>query len=324
MSVLLEVRDLKTYFYTYEGLVKAVDGASFFIREGEFFGLVGETGCGKSVTALSVMRLVDPPGRIVGGEVFLDGVDLLRLSEEEMQRIRGSKIAMIFQDPMASLNPLMRIGDQIAEVLRKGGKNADREKIMRMLELVRMPSPERVFNSYPFELSGGMRQRAMIAMMLAPNPRLLIADEPTTALDVTTQAQIIRLLRNMRDSLNLSVWLITHDLGIVAQTCDRVCVMYAGRIVECGTVKEIFKEPLHPYTKGLLYAIPTVKERLRRLTAIPGSVPDLIDPPSGCRFHPRCQLSRRVCSLEPPLGIKVSETHTVFCHAYGKGGDFGS
>lgn len=319
-DVLLEVKDLKSYFYTYEGVVKAVDGVSFYIRDGELFGLVGETGCGKSVTALSVMRLLDPPGRIVSGEVLFEGIDILKLSEDEMQKIRGKRISMIFQDPTSSLNPLMKVGDQIAELLEKDGKGFDRRRIIELLKLVRMPSPERVIDSYPFELSGGMRQRAMIAMMLASNPKLLIADEPTTALDVTTQAQILNLLREMRERLGLSIWLITHDLGIVAELCDRVCVMYAGKVVECGSVKEIFKEPLHPYTKGLLRSIPSIYSKSERLLSIPGTVPDLINPPSGCRFHSRCDKAKELCLNVEPEGVRLGETHLVFCHLYSEGG----
>ncbi|MCS7233794.1 MAG: ABC transporter ATP-binding protein [Synergistetes bacterium] len=313
---LLEVRNLKSYFYTYDGVVKAVDGISFYIKEKESFGLVGETGCGKSVTALSVMRLLDPPGRIVDGEILFEGLDILRIPEEKMRELRGSRISIIFQDSMASLNPLMKIGDQIAEVLRKGRSKVEREDIEELLKLVRMPSPRRVVNSYPFELSGGMRQRAMIAMMLASKPRLLIADEPTTALDVTTQVQILNLLKDMKENMGLSVWLITHDLGVVAEFCDRVCVMYAGKIIECGSVREIFKEPLHPYTIGLLSSIPVVNRRVDRLSSIPGNVPNLINPPLGCRFHPRCSYAFSLCSERVPEETRVSETHTVFCHLY--------
>ncbi len=321
-KVLLEVKDLKTYFFTYEGIVRAVDGVSFRINEGEFFGLVGETGCGKSVTALSVMRLIESPGRIVGGEILLEDVDLLKLSEEEMQGVRGTKISMVFQDPMASLNPLMRIGDQIAEVLEKSesalrGEEL-RKRMVELLRMVRMPSPEHMVDAYPFELSGGMRQRAMIAMMLAAKPRLLIADEPTTALDVTTQAQILRILKEMREKLRLSIWLITHDLGVVAETCDRVCVMYAGKIVECGTVREIFKNPLHPYTRGLLKAIPTIHRKVDKLMTIPGAVPNLIRPPEGCRFHPRCSYATDICAKFPPPLAWDCDTHFVYCHLYGK------
>ncbi|MCX8128311.1 MAG: ABC transporter ATP-binding protein [Synergistetes bacterium] len=313
---LLEVRNLKSYFYTYDGVVKAVDGISFYIKEKESFGLVGETGCGKSVTALSVMRLLDPPGRIVDGEILFEGLDILRIPEEKMRELRGSRISIIFQDSMASLNPLMKIGDQIAEVLRKSRSKVEREDIEELLKLVRMPSPRRVVNSYPFELSGGMRQRAMIAMMLASKPRLLIADEPTTALDVTTQVQILNLLKDMKENMGLSVWLITHDLGVVAEFCDRVCVMYAGKIIECGSVREIFKEPLHPYTIGLLSSIPVVNRRVDRLSSIPGNVPNLINPPLGCRFHPRCSYAFSLCSERVPEETRVSETHTVFCHLY--------
>ncbi|KUK13700.1 MAG: ABC transporter ATP-binding protein [Synergistetes bacterium] len=314
-GLLLEVKNLKSYFYTYDGVVRAVDGVSFYVKEGESFGLVGETGCGKSVTALSVMRLLDPPGEILDGEILFEGRDLLKLSEDEMQKLRGNKISMIFQDPMASLNPLMKVGEQIAEVL-KGEGNGEREKIVELLKLVRMPSPERVVNSYPFELSGGMRQRVMIAMMVASNPRLLIADEPTTALDVTTQAQILNLLKEMKDKLGLSIWLITHDLGVVAEFCDRVCVMYAGKVVECGSIKEIFKNPLHPYTQGLLASLPTIERKVDKLRSIPGTVPDLINPPSGCRFHPRCDKAFAPCFDVPPEEVKVSESHRVFCHLY--------
>ncbi len=321
---LLEIKGLKTYFYTYEGTVKALHNVNITINEGEIFGLVGETGCGKSVTALSTMRLIESPGKIVGGEILFQGEDLTKLSEEEMQKIRGNKISMIFQDPMASLNPLMKTGKQIAEVLevhqKHYNKNELRQRILNILRMVRLPSPERIMESYPFELSGGMRQRVMIAMMLSTSPKLLIADEPTTALDVTIQAQILRILKEMKEKLNISIWLITHDLGVVAETCDRVCVMYAGNVVECADVVEIFKNPLHPYTKGLLKAIPSVNRRVEELNTIPGSVPNLINPPPGCRFHPRCSKRTEICDKVEPKSIQVSENHTVSCHLYSNGG----
>jgi len=326
-EILLKVEDLHTYFYTYEGVVKAVDGVSFDIKKGEIFGLVGETGCGKSVTALSIIGLIDEPGRIESGKIIFKGKDMLKLSEEERRKIRGKGITMIFQEPMTALNPVYTIGDQILEILllHKHGienikkapkelKEKEKKNVIEMLKLVRMPDPERTINSYPHELSGGMRQRAMIAMMLATQPALLIADEPTTALDVTVQAQILNILMDMKNKLGISILLITHDLGVVAEICDRVAVMYAGNIVEIGDVYSIFKKPLHPYTRGLMAAIPSMAEKKEELKYIRGSVPNLIYPPSGCRFHPRCEYAKDICKKERPKLVEVEPGHWVACH----------
>jgi len=326
-EVLLKVEDLHTYFYTYEGVVKAVDGVSFEIKKGEIFGLVGETGCGKSVTALSIIGLIEEPGRIESGKVIFNGKNILELPEEERRKIRGKGITMIFQEPMTALNPVYTIGDQILEILllHKHGienikkapkelKEKEKKTVIEMLKLVRMPDPERTINSYPHELSGGMRQRAMIAMMLATQPQLLIADEPTTALDVTVQAQILNILMDMKNKLGISILLITHDLGVVAEICDRVAVMYAGNIVEVGDVYSIFKNPLHPYTRGLMAAIPSMSEKKEELKYIKGSVPNLIYPPPGCRFHPRCNYAKEICKKEKPKLVEAEPGHWVACH----------
>jgi len=329
-EVLLKVEDLHTYFYTYEGVVKAVDGVSFDIKKGEIFGLVGETGCGKSVTALSIIGLIDDPGKIVGGKIIFKGKNLLELGEEERRKFRGKEISMIFQEPMTSLNPVYSIGDQIVELLllheegiedmRKAPKELrekKKKKAIEMLRLVRMPDPERTIDSYPHELSGGMRQRAMIAMMLATKPSLLIADEPTTALDVTVQAQILNILMDMRDELGISILLITHDLSVIAEVTDRVGVMYAGNIVEIADTFTIFKNPKHPYTVGLMEAIPKITEKKEELKQIRGSVPNLIYPPSGCRFHPRCDYIKPICQKKKPKLVEIEPGHFVACHLYG-------
>ncbi|MGH9899556.1 MAG: ABC transporter ATP-binding protein [Pyrinomonadaceae bacterium] len=294
-SHLLEVRNLQTHFPTRAGLLRAVDGISFYIDHGEVFGLVGESGCGKSITALSIMRLIARPGEIAGGEVFLSGRDLLKITKEEMRSVRGNDIAMIFQDPMTSLNPVYTVGEQIAEVIRLHRhltrKEAKLTSIAAMHE-VAIPDPERRFNDYPHQLSGGMRQRIMIAMALACDPKLLIADEPTTALDVTIQAQILDLLGNLRRTRDLSLLLITHDMGVIAEIADRVAVMYTGLIVEESPVKEIFSSPKHPYTVGLLNSVPKLSSdgtgRSERLLTIEGSVPNPANLPPGCHFAPRC------------------------------------
>jgi peptide/nickel transport system ATP-binding protein len=310
-ETVLEVKNLKTVFFTNSGLFRAVDDVSFRVRRGETLAIVGESGCGKSVTALSVMRLVpDPPGRIVDGEIMLEGSNLLALDEEAMRKIRGNRISMIFQEPMTSLNPVMRIGDQITEALRLhqdiGGKEAWKQAV-DMLRLVRIPEPERRAQEYPHQLSGGMRQRAMIAMALACRPALLIADEPTTALDVTIQAQILALMVDLQKKLGTGLILITHDLGVVAQTAQRVIVMYAGRKVEEASVEALFENPLHPYTRGLMASIPAVPSLDAkadvRLVEIPGMVPSLTKLPSGCAFAPRCRFAIPRCREEyPPLG----------------------
>jgi peptide/nickel transport system ATP-binding protein len=309
-ETVLEVKNLHTVFFTNSGLFRAVDDVSFTVRRGETLAIVGESGCGKSVTALSVMRLVpDPPGRVVGGSVMLEGTDLLELDEADMRDVRGNRISMIFQEPMTSLNPVMRIGDQITEVVRLhreiSAKDAWKQAV-DMLRLVRIPEPERRAHEYPHQLSGGMRQRAMIAMALACRPALLIADEPTTALDVTIQAQILALIVDLQKRLGTGLILITHDLGVVAQTAQRVIVMYAGKKVEEATVEALFESPKHPYTRGLMASMPAVitqdTKPDARLTEIPGMVPSLTNLPPGCAFAPRCKLAIDRCRTEyPPL-----------------------
>jgi len=323
MKPLLAVKNLKTHFYSAGKTVRALDGVSFDIEEGGAFGLVGETGCGKSVTALSILRLIpSPPGKIVGGEIHFKGRNLLNLSEDEIRSIRGKEISMIFQEPMTCLNPVFRIGDQMAEVvmLHQGLQRAQAfEDAVRMLERVHIPDAPQVARQFPHQLSGGMRQRVMIAMELSCHPSLLIADEPTTALDVTIQAQILRLIKEMKKELHTSILLITHDLGIVAEMCDRVAVMYAGSIVEEAQVEEIFAEPKHPYTRGLWGAIPLLDKEKEMLAVIPGTVPDLSQPPSGCTFHPRCAFRFAPCDQTPPSLFQLSPGHLVSCYLYGEG-----
>ncbi|HUH11815.1 MAG TPA: ABC transporter ATP-binding protein [Longimicrobiales bacterium] len=302
---LLEVKDLRTYFRTDAGTARAVDGVSFHVERGEVLGIVGESGCGKSVTALSIMGLVpQPPGRIEpGSSIALEGRDLVGLPEKEMRKIRGNDVAMIFQEPMTSLNPVFRVGEQIAEPLRRHrgmGKKEARARAVELLELVGIPAPDQRVDEYPHQLSGGMRQRIMIAMALACEPDLLIADEPTTALDVTIQAQILELLAELRERMGMAVVLITHDLGVVAEVCDRVVVMYAGEVVETGTVEEIFRTPRHPYTEGLLAAVPRLGSRGEKLAVIPGTVPNATDWPIGCRFHDRCPYGWDLCVRRHP------------------------
>lgn len=321
MKELLRVKDLRTYFFTHEGVVKAVDGVSFKIDKGETFGLVGESGCGKSVTALSIMRLIpNPPGKIVDGEIYFEGQNLLALDGRQMREIRGKKISMIFQEPMTSLDPVFTIGHEIMEAiqLHKGlEKDEAKERAIEALRIVGMPDPERRINSYPHELSGGMRQRAMIAMALSCNPGLLIADEPTTALDVTIQAQILGLINELKEKLAMSIMLITHNLGVIAEMCDSVAVMYAGHIVEYASVEALFRNPLHPYTKGLHRAIPRLDVETKRLEIIKGLVPNLSDVPSGCPFHPRCDFCSERCIKELPKLVEVEDHHLVRCHLQG-------
>ncbi|MFW9833428.1 MAG: ABC transporter ATP-binding protein [Candidatus Thorarchaeota archaeon] len=373
-NVVLDIRGLKTSFYTYEGVVKALDGINVQLKSGDTLAFVGETGCGKSVTAKSILRLVDAPGRIEAGEIlFLDKTsedelvvkDLLQLPKDEMRKMRGSKIAIVFQDPATYPNPVFRIGDQIAEVISlhqdlasdviyykidrlekaleaepdnesapqimeqiehyklllddppppssKDKKMAAKQRAIEMLRLVRMPYPERVAEQYPHELSGGMRQRALIAMALSCRPRILIFDEATTALDVTVQAQVLNLLNELKGELNASIIIITHDLGVVAETCTTVAVMYAGVVVEYATTDELFQDPIHPYTAGLMRAIPTLTEKADRLLQIRGNVPNLIDPPTGCRFHPRCDFATEICRQERPPREEMKEGHWVEC-----------
>ena len=323
MSHLLEVRDLRTHFPTRAGLVRAVDGVSFYLDRGELLGLVGESGCGKSMTALSIMRLIAPPGKIVGGEIIFDGQDLLKLSNAEMRAVRGDDIAMIFQDPMTSLNPVFTVGEQIAEALRLHRQLSRKEAKHGAIEAMRevaIPDPATRVNDYPHQLSGGMRQRVMIAMALACDPKLLIADEPTTALDVTIQAQILDLLNNLRKTHDLAILLITHDLGVVAEVADRVAVMYTGKIVEESPVDELFAKPKHPYTEGLLQSVPKLTEegvaRAERLQTIEGVVPSPTNLPPGCHFEPRCPYRMPRCKEgEIPL-YPVGENIVVRCVLY--------
>jgi peptide/nickel transport system ATP-binding protein len=314
---LLEVSDLRVYFITEDGPLKAVDGVSFSINEGETLGLVGESGCGKSVTAYSILQLVpSPPARYAGGEIRFRGENLLDLNEKSMRSVRGNMISMIFQEPMSSLNPIMTIGQQITEAIlehQKKSKREARELTIQMLQRVGIPSPDTRFKEYPHQLSGGMKQRAMIAMALVCRPQLLIADEPTTALDVTIQAQILDLLGELQRELGMSVLLITHDLGVVAETCDRVAVMYAGRIVEYAPVVDLFEKPKHPYTHGLFRSLPTLTERKERLAVIPGAVPSPADFPSGCRFRTRCSMAQEICKQEPMLR-EIMPGHWAACH----------
>jgi oligopeptide/dipeptide ABC transporter ATP-binding protein len=317
----LEIRDLKTYFFTYEGVAKAVDGVSYQLAKGEPLGVVGESGCGKSVTALSILRLIPvPPGKIVGGEILFKGNNLIDLPEEEMRKIRGNRISMIFQEPMTSLNPVFTIGNQIQETIKlhQGlSKRESLEKAIEMLRLVNIPSPERCVNQYPHELSGGMRQRAMIAMSLACNPEILIADEPTTALDVTIQAQILDLMNKLKEELGMAIILITHNLGVIAETVNRVLVMYAGKIVEEAKTKTLFENPQHPYTGGLLKSIPRLGDKVRhgkvRLSEIPGVVPSLYEIPSGCKFSTRCPSVMDICEEKEPELKEIEKGHFSAC-----------
>ena len=317
---LLKVSDLKTYFHTPEGTVRAVDGVDLELATGEVLGLVGESGCGKSVTALSILRLIpEPPGEIVSGRVLLQGTDLLSLKRSEMRDVRGNRISMIFQEPMTSLNPVFRIGEQIAETIRlhqNSPVNLSREKAVDMLKAVGIPSAHLRYKDYPHQLSGGMRQRVMIAMAFSCNPEILIADEPTTALDVTIQAQILDLMNGMKESTNSSVIFITHNLGIIAENAKRVMVMYMGRVVESADVKTIFNEPKHPYTVGLLESIPRKGKRRGRdaLTSIPGIVPSLLDLPSGCAFRDRCSdFVSGTCEQKAPPVVETEPGHLVRC-----------
>lgn len=314
---LLEVNGLEVQFRTDDGLATAVSGVSFAVNEGEVLGLVGESGCGKSVTALSIMRLIDyPPGRISGGEIMFEGEDVVRKSESEMRRIRGSRMSMIFQDPMTSLNPVFTVGDQVMEALMLHTKADRREARSRAIELFHsmgIPSPDRRIDEYPHQLSGGMRQRVMIAIALACSPRLLIADEPTTALDVTVQAQILSLMRQLRSELGTAIMLITHDLGVIAEMADRIAVMYAGQIVEIAGVDDLFDRPGHPYTEGLLGSIPRIHEEKRRLDTIKGTVPSLLNMPKGCRFGPRCRWAVQRCHDQAPDLVETEPGRHVRC-----------
>ncbi len=320
MEELLHVEDLRTYFFTDQGVVRAVDGVNLSVNAGQTIGLVGESGCGKSMTALSILRLVPtPPGRIVSGKIFFQGTDLLGLDESEMLSIRGNRISMVFQEPMTSLNPVFTVGEQIAEVYRYHtdlSKREGRERAIDILKQVGIPSPERRFSDYPHQLSGGMRQRVMIAMALSLSPQLLIADEPTTALDVTIQAQILELIDSLRREHTMSMILITHDLGVVSEVAERVFVMYAGAIVEESPVREIFDTPFHPYTQGLLKALPALGSAGKALYTIPGTVPKLSDIPIGCRFSPRCPFVMEICKREEPPMFNRSTSSLVKCWLY--------
>lgn len=314
---IIKIKGLKTYFYTEDGVVKAVDGVDFDIRKGETMGLVGESACGKTVTSLSIMRLVEsPPGKIEEGEVFYKGENLLKISQKRMRKVRGNEISMIFQEPMTSLNPVFTIGRQLSEVLilhQNMSKNEALDKSEEMIKLVGIPRAREILKGYSHELSGGMRQRAMIAMALSCNPGLLIADEPTTALDVTIQAQILELIKSLQDSIGMAVLFITHDLGVIAEVSDRVAVMYAGKIQEFGTVEEIFLEHVHPYTEGLLKSIPMLNVRKKKLDVIEGGVPDPLNFPPGCKFNPRCRYKIDKCEKEEPELLKIKPGHLLRC-----------
>lgn len=317
---ILEVKDLSTWFYTEEGIVKALEDVSFSVEEGEILGIVGETGCGKSVTSRTIMGLIpQPPGKIVGGEVLFEGRDLLKLGDEDMRSIRGKDMAMIFQDPMSSLNPVLKVGFQVMEAIKAHGDVSDREarkRALEMFEKVNIPDPEKSLNRYPHQFSGGMKQRVMIAMALSCNPRLLIADEPTTALDVSIQAQILSLIKGLQRDFGSSIMLISHDLGVIATMAQKVAVMYAGSIIEYGSVKDIFESPSHPYTKGLLGAIPRLDRDQESLDVIKGALPDLINLPEGCKFRERCPVAESICATTRPPRLSVKEGHEVACYAY--------
>lgn len=319
-DTLVSVENLKTYFYTEDGTVPAIDGVSFEVKKGETLAIVGESGSGKSVTSLSIMRLIpSPPGKILEGDIKFQGESLLSKSEKEMRAIRGNRISMIFQEPMTSLNPVYKVGDQISETIilhqKKNKKEALTEAI-NLLNLVGIPEPERRINQYPHELSGGMRQRVMIAIALACHPELLIADEPTTALDVTIQNQILQLMKNLKQKSNMSIMLITHDLGVVAEMADRVVVMYSGQIVEQGDVFTIFENPKHPYTEGLLKSMPSAEKRVGKLYAIDGVVPNPLNLPPGCRFADRCEYATALCHQEMPQIQQINESEVVRCWKY--------
>lgn len=317
---LLEIQELRTYYYVTSGTIKAVDGVSLNFKKSIAYGLVGESGCGKSTIAFSILRLVPSPGRIVGGRILYKNKDLLNLNENEMRNIRGREISIVFQDPMTFLNPIMKIGDQIAEVI-KLHQNVEKEDVDEMvietLRRVRMPSPSSITESYPHQLSGGMRQRVIVAIATSCNPSLIILDEPTTALDVTIQAQILELIKNMIDELKMSVLLITHNLGIISEICDEVYIMYAGKIVEYGDIFNLFEESLHPYTAGLLESVISIDEFKKEIVSIPGNVPDLSNPPSGCKFHPRCKHAMPVCQKKEPPSMDMGSNHKVYCWLYG-------
>ena len=317
MEPMLDIKGLKTYFFTEAGVVKAVDGIDFQVGNDESVGLVGESGSGKTVTGLSVFRIVPQPGRIVSGSISFEGEDLLKKSEVEMRKIRGRKISMTFQDPTTSLDPLYTVGDQLAEVIREHQKELSKkeawEKATKLLELVRISEPSMRVNEYPHELSGGMKQRIAIARALASEPSLLFADEPTTNLDVTVQAQVLELIKELRERQKMSLVMITHDMGIVAEMTQRVQVLYAGMVAEVGETHSLFKKPQHPYTEALLQAVPRIDKR-KELRVIPGNIPNLINPPTGCRFHPRCPYVKEICKQKIPLLELTDRDHFAACH----------
>jgi len=317
MDELLRVKNLKTHFFTKYGVVKAVDGVSFSLNKGETFGIVGESGCGKSITALSILRLIqEPPGRIVDGEIFLEGQDLLKLDKKQMRRVRGKKISMILQDPLSSLNPVFTIGSQLIEAIRIENHTKPSgywEKARKLLEMVQIPSPAVRLKNWPHQLSGGMRQRIVGAISLASKPQLLIADEPTTALDATIQVQFLRLLRELQEKTQVGLIIITHDFGIIARMCQRAAVMYAGKIVEIGPVKELFDRPAHPYTAGLMRSLPKLEETVERLVSIPGQPPPLDVEIKGCGFYDRCDVGLELCANKKPPVVNINPGHEVRC-----------
>jgi oligopeptide/dipeptide ABC transporter ATP-binding protein len=316
-NIILQVEDLRSYFFTRRGVVKAVDGVSFYVREGETFGIVGESACGKTVTALSIIRLLpEPAGQVVGGKIILDGTNLLELDKKEMREYRGRMISMILQDPMTSLNPVYTIGDQIAESVRLHQGLRDEEvnqEVISALRLLNIPSPETILGEYPFQMSGGMRQRVVGAIAMSCRPRLLIADEPTTALDATIQAQYLALLKDVQKKTNVAIIFITHDFGVIADMCHRVAVMYAGKIVETATTRAIFNEPKHPYTSALIDSVPHLDRKDSRLYSIKGQPPSLVNLPPGCRFAPRCPVVKSVCREQEPPEVEIGDGHYVSC-----------
>lgn len=317
---LLSIKDLKAHFFTSKGVVKAVDGVTLKIEKKEAVALVGESGCGKTTVAFSIIRIVPNPGRVVGGKIIYKNKDILGFTEKEIISFRGKEISMVFQDPMTFLNPIMKVGDQIAEAILLHSSEDTSEvkrKVIKILSDTGIPSPSKVVDYYPHQLSGGMSQRVLIAMALSCNPSLLIADEPTTALDVTMQNKILELINRLREELGTSLLLITHNLGIVAEVCDKVYIMYAGKIVESADVFTLFEKPKHPYTRGLFEIVTSLDEFKGNLRSIEGTVPSLIDPPSGCRFHPRCKHAKPICRMQEPQPIKIEKGHLVFCWLYG-------
>lgn len=329
---ILMIRDLRVNFYTYEGVVKALDGINLYIKKGECLGLVGETGCGKTVTVRSIMRLIEAPGKIEGGEIIYNNRDILKMTEDEIRHLRGSKIGMIFQDPMTFLNPVMKVGFQVSEMLMlhqdfpeakiEGTNKYDhkildkvlKERVIEIFKLVRLADAENIYERYPHELSGGMRQRILISMAIASRPDLIIADEATTSLDVTIQAQILELLTALKKELQKTLIIVTHNLGIVAEMCDRVCVLYGGQVAEVTPTKELFLNPIHPYSVGLIKAIPLLHKTVARLESIDGVVPNLVYPPDGCRFNPRCAIAEDICKKEKPELVTLENGHMFACH----------